>query len=98
MFLSFVKDSDACRFLNLGINFIIEARDAEFFEDKFIKDKSLSLKNVPKNAEKSIAPNKSISPEAQGINAKEETPEAVEPPSKRIRKQKDFRDDFITIT
>jgi len=64
VFLSFAKDSDARRFLNLGINFIIEARDAEFFEDKFIKDKNLSLKDVPENAEKSIAPNKLISPKA----------------------------------
>ena len=45
-FFSFDKDSDACRFLDLGTNSIIEARDAEFFEDKFIKDKSLLLKYV----------------------------------------------------
>jgi len=67
-----------------------------FFEDKFFKDKDLALKDVPKNAGKSIAPDKSISPEEEGTDAEEETPEAIEAPSKRIRKQKDFGDDFIT--
>ena len=43
MFLTFSKDSNDCIFLNLGTNSIIEARDAEFFENKFIKDKGLSL-------------------------------------------------------
>jgi len=96
VFLGFTKDSDACRFLNLGTNSIIEARDAESFEDKSIKDKGLSLKDVTENAEKPITPNESISPEAEGIDAEEETPKAIEPPSKHIRKQKDFGDDFIT--
>ena len=96
VFLGFTKDSDACRFLDLGTNSIIEARDAEFFEDKFIKDKGLALKDVPENAEKSIVPDESISSEAKGTDAEEETPKAVESPSKRIRKQKDFGDDFIT--
>jgi len=82
LFLSFAKDNDACRFLDLGTNSIIEARDAEFFEDKFIKDKGLALKDVPENAEKSIALDESISPEAEGIDAEEETPETVESPSK----------------
>jgi len=77
-FFSFAKDSDACRFLDLGTNSIIEARDAEFFEDKFIKDKSLLLKYVLENAEKYIAPDKSISPNAEGIDVEEETSEAVE--------------------
>ena len=49
--------------------------DAEFFEDKFIKDKGLSLKNVLENAEMSIAPDESITPEAEGTDAEEETPE-----------------------
>ena len=82
--------------MDLGINSIIEAQDTKFFEDKFIKDKDLALKDVPKNAEKSIALDESISPEEEGIDAEEETPETVESPSKRIRKQKDFGDDFIT--
>jgi len=84
--LCFAKDNDACRFLNLGTNSIIEARDAAFFEDKFIKDKVLSLKNVPEITEKSIAPDESISPEAEGTDATERTPETVESPSKCIRK------------
>ena len=46
-----------------------------FFEDKFFKDKDLALKDVPKNAGKSIAPDKSISPEEEGTDAEEETPE-----------------------
>ena len=57
-----------------GTNSIIEAWDAVFFEDKFIKDKGLSLKDVPKNIEKSIVPDESISPEEEGIDAEEETP------------------------
>jgi len=52
--LGFAKDSDACRFLDLCTNSIIEARDAEFFEDKFTKDKGLALKYVLENIEKSI--------------------------------------------
>jgi len=95
VFLDFVKDGNACRFLDLDINSIIEARDADFFEDKFIKDKGLSLKDQPENAQKSIVPNESISPEAEGSDAEEQTPEAIVPPSKGIRKQ-DFEDDFIT--
>ena len=43
-----------------------------------------------------IAPDESISPEADGVDDEEETLEVAEPPSKRIRKQKDFGDDFIT--
>jgi len=89
-------NSDACRFLNLSTNSIIKVRDTEFLKDKFIKDKGLSLKDVPKNTEKFIAPDKSISLEAEGTDAEEETPEAIEPPSKRSRKQKDLGDDFIT--
>ena len=83
-FLVFAKDSDACRFLDLGTN-SIKAREAEFFEDKFIKDKDLSLKNVPENAEKFIAPDESISPEVEDTDAEEETPKVIESPSKRIR-------------
>ena len=48
VFFGFAKDSDAYRFLNLGTNSIIEAWDADFFEDKSIKDKGLSLKNILK--------------------------------------------------
>jgi len=94
-FLVFFKDSDACRFLDVGTNSIIEARDAEFFEDKFIKDKDLALKNISENTEKFIALDESNSPEAEGTDAEEETQEVAEPPSKRIRKQKNFGDDFI---
>ena len=53
------------------------------------------LKDVPENAENSIAPDESISLEAKSVNAKEEILEVVEPASKRIREQ-DFGDDFIT--
>ena len=55
IFLGFAEKSGACRFLILDINSIIEARDAQFFKDKFIKDKGLSLKDVTENDEKSIA-------------------------------------------
>jgi len=81
VFLGFAKDSDACGFLDLGTNSIIEAQDVEFFEDKFIKDKSLSLEDVPENAEKSITLDELISPEAEGTDTEEETPKTVEPPS-----------------
>jgi len=96
VFLGFSKDSDTYRFLDLGTNSINGARDVEFFEDKFIKDKILSLKDVHENTEKSIALDGSISPKAEGTDAEEETLEAIEQPSKRIRKQKDFGDEFIT--
>ena len=74
MFLGFTKDSDAYRFLDLGTNSIIKVRDAEFFEDKFIRDKNLLLKEYLKNAENSITPDESISPEAEGTDDEEETP------------------------
>ena len=44
---------------------------------------------------KPITPDESISPEAEGADTEEETQEVVEPPFKRIKKQKEFRDDFI---
>ena len=47
VFLSFAKDSDSCR-------------DAEYLEDKLIKDKGLSLKDVSENVEKSFAQDESI--------------------------------------
>ena len=72
VFLGFSKDSDTYRFLDLGTNSINGARDVEFFEDKFIKDKILSLKDVHENTEKSIALDGSISPEAEGTDAEEE--------------------------
>ena len=93
-FLVLLKNSDACRFLDLSTN-SIAAQDAEFFKDNFIKDKDLSLKDVPKNTEKSITPDESISLEAEGTDIEEEILEAIGPPSKCIRKQKDFGDDFI---
>ena len=76
-------------------NSIIEARDAEFFEDNFIEDKGLLLKDISETTKKSIALDESISSETEGVDAEDETPESIEPPSKLIRKQ-DFRDDFIT--
>ena len=81
IFLGYVKNSNACRFLDLGTNSIIKARDAEFFEDKFIKDKDLSLKAVTENAKKSITPAESISSEAEGVDTEEETPKVTEQPS-----------------
>jgi len=98
VFLGFTKDSDACKFLGLGTNSIIEARDAEFFEDKFIKDKDLSLKDAPKmylKIQKSLLYQMSQSLQKQKVPILKKTPEATELPSKRIRKQ-DFGDDFIT--
>ena len=60
VFLDFSEDSNACSFLDLGTNSIIKARDAKFFEDKFIRDKGLSLKDVTENVEKSFAQDESI--------------------------------------
>ena len=44
LFLGFAKDSDAYRFLDLGTNSISDARDVEFFEDKFIKNEDFRSK------------------------------------------------------
>jgi len=65
----FAKESDACKFLDLGTNSIIEARDAEFFKDKFIKDKVLLPKDIPKNAEKFRAPDEQVRVCYLGSNA-----------------------------
>ena len=42
-------------------NSIIEARDAEFFEDKFIKYKGLLLKDIAENTSISNAPDEPVS-------------------------------------
>ena len=67
-FLGFTEDSDACRFLDLSTNSIIEVRDEEFYEDKFIKDKGLLLNDILENTKKSIALYESVSPEAEGVD------------------------------
>ena len=43
---------------------------------------------LPENAEKSIASDELIAPEAEGVDTKEEISEAVEPPSKCIRSRR----------
>ncbi|KAK8915961.1 hypothetical protein KSP39_PZI022303 [Platanthera zijinensis] len=43
VYLGCAEDSAADRFLDLSNNIIIESRDAVFFEDKFLKDKNLTI-------------------------------------------------------
>ena len=49
VFLGYAESSDARRFLDLETNSIIEARDAEYFEEKFIKYKSIVLYDLLEN-------------------------------------------------
>ena len=96
IFLGFAKDSDACRFLDLNTHSIIEGRDAEFFEDKFIKDKGISLGNSIENSE--VIEQSPGSPSNLISNELVVTPEPEEaPPAKRIRKAKSFGEDFVTF-
>ena len=60
VFLDFAEDSDAYRFLDLGTNSIIEAQNAECFENKFIKDKCLLLKDIAENASTSDVPEEPV--------------------------------------
>ncbi|XP_020263201.1 uncharacterized protein LOC109839181 [Asparagus officinalis] len=55
-------------FLDLGTNFIIEARDAEFFEDKFIKDKCSLLKDIAENTSMSDTQEEPVSRETESVN------------------------------
>lgn len=107
VYLGFAKDSDASRFLDISTNSIIEARDAEFFEDKFIKDKNISLKDLPENTQREEptdvepeVPVPTISPHeviTQEEPVETSIPEEEEPRPKRSRKAKSFGDDFITF-
>ena len=48
-FIGYAENSDARRFLDLETNSIIETQDAEYFEEKFIKDKSIMLHDLLEN-------------------------------------------------
>ncbi|XP_077242586.1 uncharacterized protein LOC143883110 [Tasmannia lanceolata] len=97
----------------LGTNSIIEARDGEFFEDKSIKDKNVTLSDLPENshAEESTEPEVVSLPAYQEIINGDSTmfkevdvndssiiPESHEPRSKRIKKAKSFGDNFMTYS
>lgn len=52
VFLDFVEDNNAECFLKLKTNSIIEVRDTKFFEDKFNKNKNISLLDISENLKK----------------------------------------------
>jgi len=95
VFLSFVEYSGACRFLDLCNNSIIKARDVEFFEDKFINNKGLSLKDVLKML-KSLLHQMKQSFQNLNMLILRKNFRSCRIPSKCIRKRKDFGDNFIT--
>ena len=49
IFFSFAEDSDACRFLNIDTNSIIEARDESFMRTSLVRIKAYRLEMYLKN-------------------------------------------------
>ena len=81
VFLGCVESSDARKFLDLETNSIIEARDAEYFEEKFIKDKSIMLHDLPENPSTRENEIPESDKESESM-IKEVVPQVEEPPIK----------------
>ena len=87
VFLGYAETSDAWRFLDLETNSIIEARDAEYFKEKFIKDKSTMLHDLPQKL--SMRENEIPESDKESKSMTEEViPQVKEPPIKRARRRR----------
>ena len=86
MFLLDAESSKSYRFLDLVSNVIIESRDAEFFENKFVGDTDPELQIIPKEP----------SENSSSVH-KRKLDENVEPRrSQRKRKEKSLGSDFMS--
>ena len=91
VFVGYAVNSKAYRLLDLSSNTIVESRDVEFIENKFINDSQIPLE--PKQTQEtdslvndSFSGNKRIEPSSPNEQRR----------SQWVRKEKDFGPDFIS--
>jgi hypothetical protein len=88
VFVGYVVNSKAYRLLDLSSNTIVESRDMEFIENKFINDSQIEPKQTQESdslVNDSLSGNKRIEPSSPNEQRR----------SQRVRKEKDFGPDFI---
>uniref|UniRef100_A0A2N9HAW2 Uncharacterized protein n=1 Tax=Fagus sylvatica TaxID=28930 RepID=A0A2N9HAW2_FAGSY len=89
VFVGYVVNSKAYRLLDLSSNTIVESRDVEFIENKFINDSQIEPKQTQQSdslVNDSLSGNKRIEPSSLNEQRR----------SQRVRKEKDFGPDFIS--
>ena len=89
MFVGYAVNSKAYRLLDLSFNIIVESRDVEFFENKFINDSQIESKQTQESdslVNDSLSGNKRIEPSSPSEQRR----------SQKVRKEKDFDPDFIS--
>ena len=91
VFVGYVVNSKAYRLLDLSSNTIVELRDVEFIENKFINDYQIPLKSKQTQESDSLV-NDSLS----GNKIIEPSSPSEQRRSQRVRKEKDSGPDFIS--
>jgi hypothetical protein len=89
VFVGYAVNSKAYRLLDLSSNTIVESRDVEFIENKFINDSQIEPKQTQESdllVNDSLSGNKRIEPSSPSEQRR----------SQRARKEKDFGHDFIS--
>uniref|UniRef100_A0A2N9F430 Uncharacterized protein n=1 Tax=Fagus sylvatica TaxID=28930 RepID=A0A2N9F430_FAGSY len=89
VFVGYAVNSKAYRLLDLSSNTIVESRDVEFIENKFINDSQIEPKQTQESdslVNDSLSGNKRIEPSSPNEQRR----------SQRVRKEKDFGPDFIS--
>uniref|UniRef100_A0A2N9HGJ4 Uncharacterized protein n=1 Tax=Fagus sylvatica TaxID=28930 RepID=A0A2N9HGJ4_FAGSY len=89
VFVGYAVNSKAYRLLDLSSNTIVESRDVEFIENKFINDSQIEPKQTQESdslVNDSLSGNKRIEPSSPSEQRR----------SQRVRKEKDFGPDFIS--
>uniref|UniRef100_A0A2N9F059 CCHC-type domain-containing protein n=1 Tax=Fagus sylvatica TaxID=28930 RepID=A0A2N9F059_FAGSY len=89
VFVGYAVNSKAYRLLDLSSNTIVESRDVEFIENKFINDSQIEPKQTQEFdslVNDSLSGNKRIEPSSPSEQRR----------SQRVRKEKDFGPDFIS--
>uniref|UniRef100_A0A2N9GJP7 Uncharacterized protein n=1 Tax=Fagus sylvatica TaxID=28930 RepID=A0A2N9GJP7_FAGSY len=89
VFVDYAVNSKAYRLLDLSSNTIVESRDVEFIENKFINDSQIELKQTQESdslVNDFLSRNKRIEPSSLSEQRR----------SQRVRKEKDFGPDFIS--
>uniref|UniRef100_A0A2N9I1Q4 Uncharacterized protein n=1 Tax=Fagus sylvatica TaxID=28930 RepID=A0A2N9I1Q4_FAGSY len=89
VFVGYAVNSKAYRLLDLSSNTIVESRDVEFIENKFINDSQIEPKQTQESdslVHDSLSGNKIIEPSSPSEQRR----------SQRVRKEKDFGPDFIS--
>uniref|UniRef100_A0A2N9HA68 CCHC-type domain-containing protein n=1 Tax=Fagus sylvatica TaxID=28930 RepID=A0A2N9HA68_FAGSY len=89
VFVGYAVNSKAYRLLDLSSNTIVESRDVEFIENKFINDSQIEPKQTQESdslVHDSLNRNKRIEPSSPSEQRR----------SQRVRKENDFGPDFIS--